>query len=214
MSTVPFPSSQQYETGYYSLFARGVDPAELLLKVSKNPGRPILLDRSEAEAIKIFGIDIDGEDVPGLDLDELQASGILEDDRPLLRAGSHGGWSFVIESEGPYLGQERILEVASIGTIAFSAGLTEVQAGWISYAEDGQILSSFDPLFPEQDYGKNPLIFEGVTEYREAILSGQRHEAYENAFRQIQRKLRCIIPQEVDAHRLLSVRAAGRAFEE
>ncbi|WP_143674536.1 MULTISPECIES: DUF6461 domain-containing protein [Streptomyces] len=209
MSASIFPNSQLYGTGYCALFVRGIPPTELLSRVSGGEIHPIPLNRLEADAIKAFGEDIDEGDVPGLNVDELHSSGILDNSGPLLRAGTHGDWSFAIESEGPYLASDEILKSVSRGTVALSARLSETGSTWISYAENGEILSSFDPLFPEHDYGKHPATLEELTAYREAIDSGDRSESYENAMRKIQQELQCAAPQETDAASLLAVRIAG-----
>ncbi|MDX2546914.1 DUF6461 domain-containing protein [Streptomyces sp. WI04-05B] len=209
MNASIFPNSQLYETGYCALFVKEISPAELLSRVSGREIRPIPLNRLEADAVKAFGEDIDEGDVPGLNVDDLHSSGILDNSGPLLRAGAHGDWSFVIESEGPYLARDEILQSVSHGTVALSTRLSETGSTWISYAEDGEILSSFDPLFPQHDYGKNPATLEELTAYREAIDSGDRSESHVNAIRKIQQELRCTVPQEADATSLLAVRIAG-----
>ncbi|MFG2351596.1 DUF6461 domain-containing protein [Streptomyces phaeochromogenes] len=209
MSISIFPNSQLYGTGYCALFTRGVSPRELLTRVSGSKIQPVRLTRLEADAIKSLGEDIDEEDVPDLNVDELHSSGMLDSSGPLLRSGIHGDWSFVIESEGPYLASDEILAASSRDTAALSARLSETGATWISYAENGEILSSFDPLFPQHDYGKRPSTLEELTGFREAIDSGDRSEAYENAVRKIQRELQCAVPQEADAARLLAVRITG-----
>ncbi len=123
--------------------------------------------------IKALGEDIEADDVPELDLDELEATGILDNSGPLLRAGTHQNWSFVVESEGPYLAGDSVLESASIGTVAFCARLSETGSSWISYAENGDVLSSFDPLYPDRDYGKRPEVLDRLTGHRDAIESGR-----------------------------------------
>ncbi|OQQ13147.1 hypothetical protein B0675_36540 [Streptomyces sp. M41(2017)] len=94
----------------------------------------------------------------------------------------------------------------SRGTSALLAQVSETAAAWIFYAEDGEILSSFDPLFPDSDFGKQPTVLEGLTGYRRAIDSGERADAYENSLRQIQESLEYAMPATVDAPRLPSVR--------
>ncbi|MFF5011078.1 DUF6461 domain-containing protein [Streptomyces phaeochromogenes] len=209
MSTSVFPNSQLYGTGYCALFARGISPTELLTRVSGREIQPVLLTRLEADAIKSLGEDIDEEDVPDLNVDELHSSGMLDNSGPLLRAGIHGDWSFVVEPEGPYLASDEIFASVSRDTVALSARLSETGSTWISYAENSEILSSFDPLFPQHDYGKRPATLEELTGFREAIDSGDRSEAYENAVRKIQQELQCAVPQEADAAKLLAVRVAG-----
>lgn len=209
MSISIFPNSQLYGTGYCAFFVRGISPTELLTRVSGREIQPVPLTRLEADAIKALGEDIDEDDVPELNTDELNSSGMLQNSGPLLRAGTHGDWSFVVESEGPYLASDEILASVSRDTVALSVRVSEAGSTWISYAENSEILSSFDPLFPQHDYGKRPATLEELTGFREAIDSGDRSEAYENAFRKIQQELQCAMPQEADAAKLLAVRVAG-----
>ncbi|MFC9654124.1 MULTISPECIES: DUF6461 domain-containing protein [unclassified Streptomyces] len=209
MSVDIFPNSQLYETGYCVLFAKNISATEILARITDDQIAPIPLSRLEAEAVKARGQDVEEDDIPGLDLDELRDSGVFDDSGPLLRSGTHGNWSFIIESEGSYLAGEEQLEAVSRGTVAFSAQVSETSSTWISYAEDQEILSSFDPLFPEQDYGKRTEVLDALTGYREVIENGERSEAYENALRVIQRELRCVVPAEADAGRLLAIRIAG-----
>ncbi|MEU8352282.1 DUF6461 domain-containing protein [Streptomyces sp. NPDC048845] len=209
MNTKTFPNSQLYRTGYCAMFARRVSPSDLLAKMTSRQIHPIPLNRMEAEAVKAFGGNIEEELIPDLDIGDLHLSGLLTEEGPLLRAGTYGDWSYVIESEGSYLTKEELLESASSGTVAFSARLAETGSSWISYAEDGKILSSFDPLFPYQDYGQRPEVLEALTGYRESIDSGDRSESYENALRKIQQELNCVVPHEADAARMLAIRIRG-----
>lgn len=206
MSVDTFPDSQMYDTGYCALFVKGVEPDVLLSRITRGNVTPLAINRDEAEAIKALGEDVEAEDVPDLDVEELEAVGMLDNSGPLLRAGTHSGWSFVVESEGPYLASDAMLESASSGTVAFCARVSEMGSSWISYAEDGEILSSFDPLFADRDHGKRPQVLDGLTGHRDAIARGERAEAYENALRQIQQRLGCVVPARVDADRLPAVR--------
>nr|WSX48778.1 DUF6461 domain-containing protein [Streptomyces sp. NBC_00974] len=204
-----FPNSELYATGYCVIFARGISATELLARVAKRSLHPIGINRMEAEVIKALGEDVEEELIPELNLDELQDVGILADDGPLLRAGTRGDWSFVIESEGAFLAGEGVLAGVSIDTVALAAQLSASMAAWISYAENGEVLSSFDPIFPERDYGTRPESLESLADYREAIESSDRSNAFESAFRKIQRELHCDLPEEVDEHRLLAIRIPG-----
>ncbi|MBT2446533.1 hypothetical protein J7F03_05440 [Streptomyces sp. ISL-43] len=211
MTAKLLPNSQLYDTGYCVIFARNVSAVELLSRVSREGIQPISLSRMAAEAIRMLGEDEDAEDgaVPEADMEDLERAGILVNDGPLLRAGTHGNWSFVVEPEGPYLAGPGLLEAASRGTAALCVQLSEAMAAWISYAEDGEVLSSFDPLFPDRDYGARPEILESLTGYRSAIDSGDPAFAYESALRKIQQELRCAVPQEVDADLLPAIRVHG-----
>jgi hypothetical protein len=209
VSSKIFPNSQPYDTGYCVLFVRDISPADLLSALSEGDAPQILLNRLEADAIKMFGEDIEDVDVPDLDVEELRSSGMLDNSGPLLRAGTHNNWAFVIEAEGAYLAKDELLTFVSRSTTALSARLSETGSTWIAYAENGEILSSFDPLFPDQDYGKRPAALEELTGYREAIRTGDRAEAYENALRKIQKELQCNPLQEADTPRLLAVRIPG-----
>lgn len=208
MSMEAFPSTLLYEFGYCAIFAKDVSPAALLARASGGETRPVGLSRTEAEIIIERGEDVDEEDLPDQDLEDLHAAGMF-DDGPLLRAGSHGDWSFMIEPEGPYLADDEILKAVSKGTVALAMRESASGSSWIAYAENGDILSSFDPLFPDQDYGTQPRVLEERTGHREAIRAGQRADAFPNAVRKIQQELGCIIPPEADAGRLLAIRIAG-----
>ncbi|MFG2434620.1 DUF6461 domain-containing protein [Streptomyces sp. NPDC048508] len=203
-----FPNSDLYETGYCVIFVQGISPMDVLCRIPHRRSRAVELDRSELEAIKALGAEVEQGDISEVNLDELERSGILHSNGPLLRAGRYGDWAFVVESEGPFLAKEEILKAVSGGTAALFAQMSETAAAWISYAEDGEILSSFDPLFPDSDYGKWPAILDGLTGYRKAIDSGERADAYENALRKIQEALKCAVSPAVDAVRLPTVRVA------
>ncbi|WP_405656955.1 DUF6461 domain-containing protein [Streptomyces sp. RK9] len=206
MSATTFPNSHLYEFGYCVIFAKGISPTELLARVAGEDKTPTPLSRAEADAIQQLGEDLEEGDIPGLDLDELRDSGMLDNDHTLLRAGSHGDWAFAVEAVGLYLAEDEILESASRGTAALSVTLSDSTAGWIAYAQDGEILSSFDPLFPEQDHGTNPQVLEDLTGYREAIAGGERADSYESALHKIQRELRCAVPQAADEASMPAVR--------
>jgi hypothetical protein len=201
-----FPNRQLYEFGYCAIFVKNVEPVELLERSGGHAVRPIALTRSEVLDIEAFGEDVSEGDVPGVDFDQLQGAGIIGGDGTLVRAGAFGDWSFAIEGEGSYLAGDSVLESVSRGTAAFSVRDSESGSCWISYAENGDILSSFDPLFPRNDYGKRPEVLERLTGHVEVIENGDRAESYSNAVQAIQRALRCSVPQEVDEGRLLTVR--------
>ncbi|MFJ8798552.1 DUF6461 domain-containing protein [Streptomyces sp. NPDC102487] len=206
MSAEIFPNSNLYETGYCVILVRDISPEEALSRIPYSKSGLIGLDRNDFDAIKALGSDVDQDDVPQVNINDLESSGILDSNGPLLRAGSYASWAFMIEPEGPFLAKEEVLKAVSRETTALSVQLSETAAAWISYAEDGEILSSFDPLFPDSDYGTRPTALENLTGYRAAIDAGERADAYENALRQIQESLQCALPATVDAGRLPSVR--------
>jgi hypothetical protein len=143
-----------------------------------------------------------------LDLDQLQGSGVFASEGPILRAGEHEGWAFVIEPGGSYLAADDILKSVSRQTVALCLRDSESGSCWVSYAEDGEILSSFDPLFPESDYGTRPEVLEQLTGHGAAISNGDRTDAYANAVRAIQQRLQCTVPQEADESRLFTIKIA------
>ncbi|MFD9984040.1 DUF6461 domain-containing protein [Streptomyces massasporeus] len=208
MTTDIFPNRQLYQFGYCAVFAKGVAPAELLARVGGEDLHPVALTRTESALIEARGEDLDEDEVPALDLDQLQDSGVLASEGPILRAGEHEGWSFVIEPEGSYLAADDILTSASRQTVALCLRDSESGSCWISYAENGQILSSFDPLFPDSDYGTRPEVLEQLTGHAAAISNGDRTDAYANAVRAIQQRLQCTVPQEADESRLLTIKIA------
>src|SRR5690242_17751538 len=103
MSTEIFPNTRLYQTGYCVIFAKNITPDELLDRAGGGGLQPTPVSREEADTITMLDEDISEDDLPDLDTDHLQAAGLLDGDGPLLRAGAYGDWSFVIESEGPYL---------------------------------------------------------------------------------------------------------------
>ncbi|MFJ8469871.1 DUF6461 domain-containing protein [Streptomyces swartbergensis] len=163
------------------------------------------MTRTEAALIEVLGEDFDEGDV---NVDQLRDSGVLASDGPVLRAGEHDGWAFVVEPEGSYLAADDIVKSVSRQTMALSLRDSESGSCWISYAENGEILSSFDPLFPDSDYGTRPEVLEQLTGYGAAISNGDRADAYANVVRAIQQRLRCTVPQEADESRLLTIKIA------
>ncbi|MEV7325652.1 DUF6461 domain-containing protein [Streptomyces sp. NPDC093970] len=205
MDTETFPNMQLYQFGYCAIFAKGMSPGELLSRAAGAPVQPTAVSRAEAETITMLGDDITEDDLPGLDADALREAGLLEGHNTLLRAGSHGDWSFVIEAETTYLAADAVLSAISHGTAALSLRETESGSTWIAYAENGDILNSFDPLYTDTDYGKNPDRLEQLTGYRKAINNGERADAFTSAARTIQQQLHCAVPLEVDAAQLPAI---------
>ncbi|MFF4309636.1 DUF6461 domain-containing protein [Streptomyces sp. NPDC001507] len=204
MNSELFPNSQLYDTGYCVIFTKHVPPADLLSRVAGRAVTQLSLNRLEAEIIEAQGEEIEEEDVPELDLDEIRDGGFLDSSGPLVRCGTHGDWSFVVETSGSYLARDEVISAVSQGTVALS--LRETGSTWIAYAEYGTILSSLDPLFPEHDYGKRPEVLANLSGFRTALDAGDRSDAYEIARRRIQEALGCAMPQEVDDARLLAAR--------
>ncbi|MFE1443217.1 DUF6461 domain-containing protein [Streptomyces sp. NPDC058739] len=202
-----FPNRELYQFGYCALFARGIAPADLLVRVGGEGLQPVALTHTEIAHIEALGEELGLDDVPEVDFDRLAASGVLAGDGPLLRAGEHDGWSFVIEPDGPYLAADDIVKSASLEAVAFSLRDGETGA-WITYAEYGEILSSFDPLFPDSDYGTRPEVLEQLAGHLAAIDTGDRDDAYTNAVRAIRQRLRCTVPPEADERPLLTIKIA------
>ncbi|MGW1537413.1 DUF6461 domain-containing protein [Streptomyces aureus] len=154
MSTDNFPNTRLYPTGCCAIFAKNITPGELLARAAGRTLQPTPIGREEADTITMLDEDITEDDLPDLDPDDLQAAGLLDADGPLLRAGTYGDWFFAVESEGPYLADAEVLKAVSRGTTALSACELESGPSWIAYAENGECLSSFDPLFPDDDHGE------------------------------------------------------------
>ncbi|WP_218162331.1 DUF6461 domain-containing protein [Streptomyces sp. Ag109_O5-10] len=205
MRTETFPNVRLYQFGYSTIFAKDLSPAELLSRAAGILVQPVAVSRAEAETITVLGEGITADDLPHLDPDALHEAGLLGGDVTLLRAGTHAGWSFAVETEGTYLAADEILARVSRGTAALSLRESESGSSWIAYAEDGDILSSFDPLYPNNDFGKGPARLEQLTGHREAIASGERADAFANATRAVQQELGCSVPAEVDADQMLAI---------
>lgn len=209
MSTDIFPNTRLYPTGYCVIFAKNITPGELLARAAGRTLQPTPIGREEADTITMLDEDISEDDLPDLDPDALQAAGLLDADGPLLRAGQYGDWSFAVESEGPYLADVEVLRTVSRGTTALSACELESGSSWIAYAENGVCLSSFDPLFPDDEHGTDPSRLEQLTNFRQALSSGERADAFENALQKIQQELRCTVLPETDAGRMSAIRISG-----
>ncbi|MER7709111.1 DUF6461 domain-containing protein [Streptomyces werraensis] len=209
MPVAYLPNDRLYENGHCVIFARGISPVELLSRVADFPVVPIPLSRIQAEAISVMGEDVDEDLLGNVSAEALRDSGMFAEDGALLRAGTYADWSFVTEVGGAFLGSQEILERVSVGTAALSVSLSINKAAWISYAELGVTLTSFDPLQPEHVYGTQPGKLEELTSYRHAIHTGAREDAYDRALRVIQERLGCTVPQEMDADLLPAIRIAG-----
>lgn len=73
----------------------------------------------------------------------------------VIRAGSWSQWAYVIQDFGGISAGHAAVEMLSRTTRTLGLSCANASA-WICYAEDGHVLSSFDPLFPDQNYGRNP----------------------------------------------------------
>ncbi|MGW7825122.1 DUF6461 domain-containing protein [Streptomyces puniciscabiei] len=202
-----FPNLQLYDNGYCVIFAKNVSPVDLLSRAAGHAVTTVPLSRMEAELIQAVGEEIEEEDVPEVNFDTLLNGGFLDSSGPLIRSGTYHDWSFVIESSGSYLARDEVLSAVSHRTTALS--LRETGSAWIAYAEHGEILSSFDPLFPEQEYGKRPEVLAELTGFQVTVGAGDGSHSYEVAMRKIQEGLGCAMPQEVDDARLLAARIPG-----
>ncbi|MEU5833072.1 DUF6461 domain-containing protein [Streptomyces diacarni] len=202
------PNRELYDTGYCALFVRGMSPTGLLCEITGQKCPPVFLDRMEAEMIKMTGEDLEEDDVPELDIEELRYSGICAEG-PLVRAGTYGDWCYAIESDGPYLAKKEVIRSVSRGTVALSAFKGETGPAWISYAENGEILSSFDPALPHIDSGSRPDVLDRITGHREAIERSDSDGSPDSVLGKIQHELGCAVPQEADSPRLLAIRIPG-----
>lgn len=80
----------------------------------------------------------------------------------------------MIGPEGFYLAADGILTSVFRESVALSLQNSESGFCWISYFEDCEIFSSFDPLFPDGDYGARPGVLEQFTGRVAAVNAGDR----------------------------------------
>ncbi|GAA2531980.1 hypothetical protein GCM10010423_29420 [Streptomyces levis] len=79
MTSHIFPNRQPYQFGYCAVFAKGLAPAELLARVGGEGLDAVALTRTETAHIEA----LDEDDVPDLNLDQLQGSGVLASEGPV-----------------------------------------------------------------------------------------------------------------------------------
>ncbi|MEV4501913.1 DUF6461 domain-containing protein [Streptomyces klenkii] len=152
------------DEGFTVLFCAG-ETAEGLLRTLGADGVAVrALNREQAEAIDLFNRYQDESDLESADLDRerLQADGFLVEGGEVARVGEIAGWAYAIESFGAALTGREIVERASVGTRLVGFRRSVNAASWVTYAVDGRVVSSYDPLHP--DRGSDGFVVEGLAE--------------------------------------------------
>jgi Family of unknown function (DUF6461) len=74
----------------------------------------------------------------------------------IVLAARAGGWSVAVEDNGFEGSRPEVLRALSGGTQAVSVYQNVNALGYFSYAVDGALLVSFEPLFPQRRWGRQP----------------------------------------------------------
>lgn len=125
-----------YPQGFSVVFARGLEPRELLLRMGCSPGSISPMTREDAEQLELNGLDVEGAEY-------------------VIRSGALGGWAYALQSWGARALEEGVIAETSAGSEVVVLVSTET-VPWIAYAVDGQEICSFDPTMPGTRYGGEP----------------------------------------------------------
>lgn len=118
---------------YCITFARGLSVAELVRRMGSDPER-ILPSVSPDEALRL-----------------------AEDEGPVARLGTSGGWAFAVEFASAEGTDRRALQRVSRGTDAVLLLDSGTPPYWFVHARDGEIASDFEPgVEAEQIGGTDP----------------------------------------------------------
>lgn len=192
----------RYSEGHAVTLTRGISPQEALDTLAGHAVATTPLTYLEAEAIELSEDGFPDHAFPELDIEVLEAAG-MHGPGHVVRAGRSGDWAFTIQDLGGISAGEWAVEALSRGTCTL--GLTRTQASsWILYAEDGVVLSSYDPLFPERDYGTAPLALAGIAGPYSG--DGDPPDPYAARLRWLERGLRTGIPEWEGDMRLIAAR--------
>ncbi|MGA5128754.1 DUF6461 domain-containing protein [Streptomyces olivoreticuli] len=156
--------TESYSEGFAVVFCAGETAEGLLRSIGAHGARVRALSREQAEAIDLFNRYQDESDLEsaGLDQEELEADGFLVDGGEVARVGEIAGWAYAIESFGAALTGREVVEHAAVGTRLIGFRRTVNTASWVTYAVDGRVVSSYDPLHPDQ--AVDGLAVEGLAE--------------------------------------------------
>jgi hypothetical protein len=132
---------------------RGLDAVEVLRRFGGERTRPRPLTLAEAG----------------------QLSGLFHAGYPqLILVAKAGGWSVAVEDNGWEGTRPAVLRALSRGTRAVSVHSTVGALGHFNYAGDGEVLVSFELLFPHRRLGSQPDLL--LPQMRAVGLDADRHE--------------------------------------
>ncbi|MFC1419091.1 DUF6461 domain-containing protein [Streptacidiphilus cavernicola] len=126
-------TENQFDLGYWVMFARGLEPGELLRRLA--PVTPV------DEPVTRFDVDAVEERLGGI----------------AVRVGSSGGWAFGVVENGPVrLGVDVTARLLSSGTVALEWWRTVNADTGFAFAEDGQTVCAFEPGLEHERSGTDP----------------------------------------------------------
>ncbi|MFC1412867.1 DUF6461 domain-containing protein [Streptacidiphilus sp. N1-12] len=126
-------TEDQFDLGYWAVFARDLDPVELVRRLG--PVTPVggPVTRFEVDAV------------------EAQFDGIA------VRAGGSAGWAYGVVENGPVRrGPDAAVCSLSIGTVAVEWWCTVNRDMRFAFAEDGQVVCEFEPGAEHERSGADP----------------------------------------------------------
>jgi hypothetical protein len=122
-------TGDDFELGYWVLFARGLGPEELLRRLGGTP--------EPAELTRVQASDLEGT-----------SGGVV------MRAGSSGEWAFGVAEYGSP--RPDAVAAVSAGTVAVELSRTVNYDTGFAYAEDGRTLCGFEPGMQRHRTGADP----------------------------------------------------------
>ncbi|MEV5583899.1 DUF6461 domain-containing protein [Streptomyces parvus] len=145
-----------YPEGFTLILGHGVTPLDLLTGLARTPEPVILpLTCGESEDIQRYVAFPEGSSLDHLDEEALEKAGFLREGVDCItRAGAaSGGWSFALQDSTIYSSQTDLTAPLShVPRLAiYSVDVTA--SALIVYAENGRVLSAFDPIFPRDNHG-------------------------------------------------------------
>lgn len=182
-----------YREGYAVTITYGISAHEALCRLAGRSVTTIELDWAEAIMLELNGIDAAIDNFPDLDEEELQGAS-MGDAGSIIRALETPGWALTIQNFGGTSSGHEPVSALSRQTRTVGLSSSVNSSAWICYGENERILSSFDPLFPEADYGSDPNVLvlrAGVYQPEHGI---GREYSFESRLRWIGRGLSIDLP--------------------
>ncbi|MFD8204961.1 DUF6461 domain-containing protein [Streptomyces sp. NPDC059695] len=140
-------SSGEFELGYWLVFARDVQPVELLRRLGAAAEEAVERTRLEASDIELTSDDI------------------------VVRVGSAAGWAYAVVEGGPVGDAGEALREASRGAAAIGLWRTVNADTRFEFAQDGRLVCGFEPEDMAGAFGLAEAAF-GVDLPRGDVLTG------------------------------------------
>lgn len=128
--------SELFDLGYGFLFAKGIDPSDLVVRLGGEQGLIGPLTRIEANELE-FRIRKESRD-------------------QIVRVGSQGDWAFAFAEYAAVGKHESAIRAASTATSAISIFRTVNAFSGFTYAEDGELICEFEPGIDPEMSGREP----------------------------------------------------------